>query len=119
LPRYWYRISRNGCLCEIAGCPRNRKGRGLLCRGREGRSPGKGQPVVLQAPETPAAQAPPCGDWPLCHGTGEPVVRVVEPCIARRDQPEPCKPAPAQHLPDQELAGSRGFSLPLVAEGRN
>ena len=41
---------------------------------REGRAPGEGQPVVLQAPEVAPARAPPCGDWRLRHGAGQPVV---------------------------------------------
>ena len=76
---------------------------------------GQGQPLVLQAPQARPAQAAPRRDRAVRHDPGQPVVRVVEPGRARRGEPEPEQPAPAQHLADPELARARGLALPLVA----
>ena len=70
---------------------------------------------MLQAPQARPAQAAPRRDRTVRHDPGQPVVRVVEPGRARRGEPEPEQPAPAQHLADPELARARGLALPLVA----
>ena len=117
LHRYRDRTPRDRGVRGVGGRRDRPERRGLLPGGREGGAAGEGPPLVLQTLKTPPPEDLPRRARPLRHHPGEPLVRVLESCRPRRDEPEPGKPPATEHLADQELAGARGLSLPLVAGG--